>query len=114
MGMEKLRGPGQSGSPTASGREQLFQADRQVAHAHARGMEDGVGHRGVASDIAKLVEALDAERVHPVVRLGHEDRLDILNVGVNGDQVVGQIRVDISCGSLVDSVASRRAALKPR
>ena len=65
----------------ASHAVQLIQRDRKVAHARSGRMIDRVGNcRGDAND-PDLAKPLDAERVG-VVRLVHENDLDVVHVGV--------------------------------
>src|SRR5436190_21463462 len=55
--------------------QQLLQPDRQLADALDGCMEDRVGDRRSRTDIAKLANAFDAGRVHPIVLFGHENDL---------------------------------------
>jgi len=47
--------------------EKCFRPDRKVAHSLARGIEDSIGHGGVHADDADLADALDPQRVHPLI-----------------------------------------------
>src|SRR5207253_711826 len=82
--------------------QQLVRRDRQLPDASARGMEDGVGDRRRDPDHAELTHALDAERVDDRIVLLDEHRLDPMDVGVDGDVVVLEVRVHDPSVAVVD------------
>ena len=77
----------------ASQAVKLIQRDREVAHARSGRMIDRVGNRRGDADDPDLAKPLDAERVG-VVRLVHEDDLDVVHVGVHRYVVLGNIGSD--------------------
>jgi len=54
-------------------------------------MKDGIGDRGGGADIAKLAYALDTDRIDLAVFLGNENDVDLGDVGINGNLIVGEI-----------------------
>src|SRR5918997_168202 len=73
--------------------QQLIRRNRQLADAPARGVEDGVGDGRRDADHPQLAHAFDAERIHNLVVLLDEQRLDLVHVGADGDVVVLEVRV---------------------
>jgi hypothetical protein len=63
---------------------------------------DRVDDRGVGADVAELAEPFDAELVHLPVFLGKHDDLDVVDVGVDGDQVLREIGVVVARGAAID------------
>src|SRR5262245_48942665 len=72
-------------------RQHLIQRDRQVAYALAGRMIDRVGDGRRYADDADLADALDAEGIDGAVGLVDEDHLDVLDVGVGGNVVLGDV-----------------------
>ena len=75
---------------------------------------DRVGDRRVGADIAELAEALHAGWVDVVVLLGKHDDLNVADVGVDRDEIVLQIAIDVRALRSSSSVASSSAALMPQ
>src|SRR5918997_1826508 len=73
--------------------QQMFDSDRQLADATARGVEHGVCNGRSGADLADLADALDAERVDDVVADLDELHLGIGRVGVDRYEVFAQARV---------------------
>src|SRR5437763_1003765 len=61
---------------------QFVERNRQVAHAFAGGMVDGVCDCRCNADNANLAQPLDAEWINPVVRLIDKNHLDVVHVGI--------------------------------
>src|SRR6267378_3884843 len=74
--------------------EKCFRPDRKVARSLARGIEDSIGHGGVHADDADLADALDPQRIHALILLGHHDDFDGWYVGIHRHHVVGEIVVN--------------------
>src|SRR5690349_23000744 len=60
-------------------------------------MEDGIGDSRVGADVAEFADAFDTGRIHVVVNLGQHDDLNLVDIGINGDVVVLQVAIDVSC-----------------
>jgi hypothetical protein len=84
-----------------------------------------MGDRCRRSDVGEFAQALDTRRVHVVVYLRHQDDLDLLDVGVDRDHIVGKVVVDVARVAFVDlgrstptlpdcPAASRGPSLSPR
>jgi hypothetical protein len=71
--------------------EQLLEPNRQCPDAHTRGVIDGIGDGRVSADIAELAQTFDAEVVDDVVFLGNENDFGFVYIGVDRDQVFGQV-----------------------
>src|ERR1700733_9343019 len=74
--------------------KQLFGPDRKVPYALFGGMEHGVGNGRIHADDADLADAFDAERIHPVILLRHDDDFNGWHIRVHGYEVVRQVVVD--------------------
>ena len=94
--------------------DQIFDADRQVARRVAGRMENRIRDRRIHADDADLADAFHAERIDAVVFLRHEDHIDVLDVGIDGYLVVGEIAVHVSGSPLVMSVFSNSADDTPQ
>src|SRR4051812_39324959 len=73
--------------------EKLVQCDGEAADAFAGGVIDGVCDRRRDADNADFANALDAERVDVRVRLVDEDHVDVANICVHRNVVLGDIRI---------------------
>lgn len=74
-------------------------------------MADGVGDRRVGADTAELAQTLDAEIINQVVFLGDQDHLGLVDVGIDRDQILGEIDVAVTSTPVADLgrlVQSRR------
>src|SRR5690606_30061574 len=83
------------------GSQQLVGRDREVADASAGGVVDGVGDGGAGAGDADLADAAGA---HGGVRVGDvgPDQVDLGDVEVDGDVVVGEARVHHAAGAVVE------------
>ena len=79
---------------SALGGQHIFNPDRKIAHALARGMEDGVGDSWGHADERDFAEALDAERIDVRILLVDEMYLKLRNVEIHGHGIVGRVSVD--------------------
>ena len=52
----------------------------EVADALAGPMVDRIGNRCRCADVAQLAKTFDASRIHPVILLGHQDDLELVDV----------------------------------
>lgn len=68
-------------------RDQLVWGDGKFTEAFARCVVDRVGDSGGNSDESKLAKALCTERIDDLVVLLHKDRIDLCDVGVDGDMI---------------------------
>src|SRR5207253_7966516 len=76
-------------------RQQLIQRDRQIADADAGGVIDGVGDGSGGADDAELANALHAYGVDVGVVLVDPGHVDLPDIGVGGDVVLGEVVVDV-------------------
>ena len=88
--------------PTDLGRQQFLQPDRQLTHTNTRCVIDCVSDCRRRADIAKFADALDTRWIDEAVFLRDENDLKLLDVGIHGNEVVGQIVVDVSGDARVD------------
>jgi hypothetical protein len=84
-----------------SGAHELVERDGEVADAFAGRVIDGVGDGGCCSSDANLSDASRPERVEAVVGDADAGDVDVVNVGVDGDVILGEVFVD---GAAVDFV----------
>src|SRR5262249_15688861 len=81
--------------------QQLLQSDRQLADALACCMEDRIGDGRSSPYIAELANAFDPGRVYASILFGNQNDLQLSYIGVNGDEVIGQIVVDVARRTLI-------------
>ena len=73
----------------------------EVTDTLAGRMVDRIGYRCRCANVTQLTQTFDAGWVHAIILLGHEDDLELIDVGVHRDEVVGQVVVDVArCGSV--------------
>ena len=82
--------------------EQLVDGQREVAQAAAGGVVYGIRHCGGDADDAYFADALGAQFVNDIVGFVNEDHLDIANIGVNRDVVLGEVVVHAAAQRMVD------------
>jgi hypothetical protein len=61
-----------------------------------------IGDSGRGPDIAEFTDALDAYRIDEFVLLRHQNDVDILNVGVHRNEIIGEIVVGVTSMPRVD------------
>jgi integrase len=89
--------------------EQLVDSDREVADAGAEGIVHGVGDRRRGADDADLAEALGAGRPECVLGLVQPGDVELIDVGVDGDVVLGEVVVDdVAEGRVEDALFVQR------
>src|SRR3954462_1026633 len=102
-----LADAGAGGSALSGNRDQaldeLGRRDRQVAHPHARRVEDRVRDRGGSADDPDLADPLRPHRVQVRVVLVDPCNVDRRDIGVDGDVVAGQVVVRVVAELLVDA-----------
>src|SRR5207248_5721855 len=69
---------------------------RQVADSYAGRVIDGIGDCRIGADIAELAQTLDAQIVDQVIFLGDQDHLGHVDVGIDRDQIFGEIGVVVT------------------
>src|SRR6266536_2137873 len=94
--------------------EQFFDPDRQLADANAKRMVDGIGDGSGRAHVGELADALHAGWIDFAVLLRDEDDFDLVDIGVHGNEIVGQIVVDVARPGFAISVASCSAELMPQ
>src|SRR6266542_1263145 len=82
--------------------EQFFDPDRQLADANAKRMVDGIGDGSGRAHVGELANALHAGWVVFAVLLGDADDFDLVGLRVHGNEIVGQIVVDVARPGFVD------------
>src|ERR1700722_437945 len=85
-----------------SGVHDLIERDREVADAFASGVVDGIRDGGGCSRDADFADAAGSERVEPVVGDVKCGNVDLVDVGVDGNVVLGEIFVDSATVGVVD------------
>src|ERR1700733_3414943 len=85
-----------------SGVHDLVERDRQVADAFASGVVDGIRDGGGCSRDADFADPAGSERVEPVVGDVECGNVDLVDVGVDGNVVLGEIFVDCAAIGGVD------------
>ena len=75
--------------------DEAVEPDRQVAHALAGGVEDGVGDRRRGADDPDLADALRPHRVELVVVLLDPRGVDVLDVRADRHVVLGEVVVEV-------------------
>src|SRR5580704_16351424 len=85
-----------------SGLHDLVEGDGKVADAFAGGVVNGVGYGGGGSGDADFADASRAKRVEFVVRDVEGGDVDLVDVGVDGDVVLGEVFVDRAAVGGVD------------
>src|SRR3979411_1193738 len=78
--------------------KQLFQPDRQLPNADASCVIDCVSNSGRCPDIAQLSDTFHADRIDKFVLLRNQDDVNVLNIGVHRNEIVGEIVVDVTRG----------------
>src|SRR5438876_11969206 len=74
--------------------KQLFDRDRQFAHAHAGGVMGRRRDRGSNAGQADLADAPRSDFVDLFIRIIQKVDVDRWGVGVDRDDVIGQVAVD--------------------
>src|SRR5262245_8776393 len=64
-------------------------------------MEDRIGDGRSSPYIAELANAFDPGRVYASILFGNQNDLQLSYIGVNGDEVIGQIVVDVARRTLI-------------
>ena len=59
-------------------------------------MIDRIGDSGRGSDIAEFTDTLDAYRIDRFVLLRNQNDVDILDVGVHRNEIIGEIVIDVT------------------
>ena len=77
--------------PRAS--EQFFKRDRQIAHALAGRVIDGIGNRGRYRDRCQLAKALRAEWARLVIEVTDEQDVELRDVGIRRHKISRVIAV---------------------
>jgi hypothetical protein len=65
-------------------------------------MIDGIGNGSSRADIRELTQAFDARGVHVKVDLGNEDHVNLFDVRVHRDEIIGEIIVYVSGALSID------------
>ena len=94
--------------------EKLLDANWQVPNSNSGGVIDGIGNRGRRADIGEFAETIYTGRIYVVIDFGHENSLDLPDIGVHGDHVVREIVVDVASMLVVNLVAPCSAELSPQ
>src|SRR3981189_1050596 len=85
-----------------SGLHDLVEGDGEVADAFAGGVVDGVGYGGGGSGDADFADASGSQRVEFVVGDVEGGDVDLVDVGVDGNVVLGEVFVDGAAVGWVD------------
>src|SRR6266567_2776489 len=85
-----------------SGVHDFVECDGKVADAFAGGVVDGVGYCGGRSCYADFADASGSERVELVVGDVEGGDVDLVDVGVDGDMILGEVFVDGAAVGWVD------------
>ena len=82
-------------------RQQIFEPNRKIAHAHARRMIDSVRNRWRNARDANLSDTARAEWIQCEIRIVEELYVDLRCVGMRGHDIVGKAAVDWGAGTAV-------------
>src|SRR6185369_15684323 len=94
--------------------QELFDVNRQIAHAPAGGVIHRVGNRGRHADAGNLAEALGTDGVEPRIRLVDEVDLEAADVGVHRHLVFGNVGIEEAAEAIVDlALLAERGADAP-
>ena len=69
----------------------LIELNGEVTDTLAGRMVDRIGYRCRCANVTQLTQAFDAGWVHAIILLGHEDDLELIDVGVHRDEVSAKL-----------------------
>src|ERR1700704_2826868 len=84
------------------GRQQLLKPDRKLSDANAGRMIDRVSNRRGGPHITKLANAFHSDRIDEIVSLRNQNHFNFLNVGVDRNEIVSKVIIDVARDAPVD------------
>src|ERR1700732_675910 len=82
-------------------RQQVFDPNRKITHAHARRMINSVRNRWRNTRDSNLSDTARAEWIQCEIRIGEERDVDLRCIGMRGHDIVGEAAVDRGAGTAV-------------